>query len=203
MARLAKHGNITGMKDSSGDMSYFEKVIPAQSESFTVLTGNGGTWASALGLGASGGILAVALFAPELSLDVWRAHQEGRASYAAEFQRRLSPLAVEIVGRMGVAGVKEAMDRAAKMLDGRLGDRPEVEAAVRGHAHHHVAIEHVGDAVGQGVIDVPCHEHVAGAGVFLSRAIKICERGRAAVHGDDKASHTQAIKKMQARANVA
>jgi 4-hydroxy-2-oxoglutarate aldolase len=111
VARLARHGNITGMKDSSGDMSYFERVMPAQSELFTVLTGNGATWASALGLGASGGILAVALFAPELSVDVWRAHQEGRVSDAAEFQRRLTPLAAEIVGRMGVAGVKVAMDR--------------------------------------------------------------------------------------------
>jgi 4-hydroxy-2-oxoglutarate aldolase len=113
VARLAQHGNIRGMKDSSGDMSYFEKVVPIGSDTFTVLTGNGGTWSSALGLGASGGILAVALFAPELSLDVWRAHQDDRLDDATEFQRRLTPLAVEIVGRMGVAGVKEAMDRVS------------------------------------------------------------------------------------------
>ncbi len=111
IARLAEHRNIVGMKDSSGDMAYFERCIPAQSDDFTVLTGNGATWSTALRLGARGGILAVALFAPELSLEVWRAHHGGRAADADEAQQRLTPLAAEIVGRMGVAGVKAAMDR--------------------------------------------------------------------------------------------
>jgi 4-hydroxy-2-oxoglutarate aldolase len=111
IARLAEHRNIVGMKDSSGDMAYFEQCIPAQDEAFTVLTGNGATWSTALQLGASGGILAVALFAPELSLEVWRAHQEGRHDDVTDLQRRLTPLAQEIVGRMGVAGVKAAMDQ--------------------------------------------------------------------------------------------
>jgi 4-hydroxy-2-oxoglutarate aldolase len=111
IAQLARHANIVGMKDSSGDMSYLERCIPAQDDTFTVLTGNGATWATALKLGASGGILAVALFAAELSLEVWQAHQEGRQDDAAETQRRLTPLAQEIVGRMGVPGVKAAMDR--------------------------------------------------------------------------------------------
>jgi 4-hydroxy-2-oxoglutarate aldolase len=111
IGRLAEHRNIVGMKDSSGDMAYFERCIPAQSDVFTVLTGNGATWSTALRLGARGGILAVALFAPELSLEVWRAHHAGNAVGADEAQQRLTPLAAEIVGRMGVAGVKAAMDR--------------------------------------------------------------------------------------------
>jgi 4-hydroxy-2-oxoglutarate aldolase len=111
IARLADHPNIVGMKDSSGDMSYLERCIPAQDDQFTVLTGNGATWATALRLGARGGILAVALFAPELSLEVWQAHQDGKQEEGSDAQRRLTPLAQEIVGRMGVAGVKAAMDR--------------------------------------------------------------------------------------------
>jgi 4-hydroxy-2-oxoglutarate aldolase len=111
IARLSEHANIVGMKDSSGDMSYLERCIPAQDDAFTVLTGNGATWATALRLGARGGILAVALFAGELSLEVWQAHRDGRQDEAIDAQRRLTPLAQEIVGRMGVAGVKAAMDR--------------------------------------------------------------------------------------------
>ena len=111
IARLAEHRNIVGMKDSSGDLAYFERCIPVQRDSFTVLTGNGATWSTALRLGASGGILAVALFAPELSLEIWRAHHAGHAAEPDETQQRLTPLASEIVGRMGVAGVKAAMDR--------------------------------------------------------------------------------------------
>ena len=111
IAELAEHPNIVGMKDSSGDMAYLERCVVSQDDAFTVLTGNGATWATALRLGAQGGILAVALFAAELSVEVWRAHTERRPDEADELQKRLTPLATEIVGRMGVAGVKAAMDR--------------------------------------------------------------------------------------------
>jgi 4-hydroxy-2-oxoglutarate aldolase len=111
VARLSAHGNIAGMKDSSGDMAYLARCMPSQSATFTVLTGNGATWMDALALGVRGGILAVALFAPELSVEVWSAHGGARQGEAVESQSRLTPLASEIVGRMGVAGVKAAMDR--------------------------------------------------------------------------------------------
>lgn len=112
VATLAGHPNIRGMKDSAGDMECFARYInEAQSDRFDVLTGHGGTFATALRLGARGGILAVALFAPELSLEVWRAHQEGRIEAGDEAQKALVPLAAEIVARMGVPGVKVAMER--------------------------------------------------------------------------------------------
>lgn len=109
VARLATHPNIVGMKDSSGDMPGLAQYAAVQREDFTLLTGHAGTFATALRLGARGGILAVALFAPELSLEVWRAHREGRAADADDAQRRLGPLGAEIVARMGVPGVKAAM----------------------------------------------------------------------------------------------
>jgi 4-hydroxy-2-oxoglutarate aldolase len=111
VARLAGHPNIVGMKDSSGDMNGFPRYIASQGDGFTVLTGHGGSFATALRLGARGGILAVALFASELSLEVWQAHGEGRPADADEAQRLLVPLAAEIVARMGVPGVKAAMTR--------------------------------------------------------------------------------------------
>jgi 4-hydroxy-2-oxoglutarate aldolase len=111
VATLARHPNILGMKDSAGDMAYFARYVEAQDDSFDVLTGHGGTFATALRLGARGGILAVALFAADLSIEVWKAHHEGRTADGDEAQRRLVPLAAEIVARMGVPGVKAAMDR--------------------------------------------------------------------------------------------
>jgi 4-hydroxy-2-oxoglutarate aldolase len=99
------------MKDSSGDLVTLEKYLASQSDSFTVLTGHGGSFHQALTLGVRGGILAVALFAPELSLEIFRANDERRPGDGAEAQHRLSPLALEIVGRMGIAAVKLAMER--------------------------------------------------------------------------------------------
>ncbi len=76
-----------------------------------MITGHGGTFHEALALGVGAGILAVALFAPELSYEVFDAYTERREEDGAEAQRRLKPLAQEIVGRMGIPAVKVAMDR--------------------------------------------------------------------------------------------
>ena len=110
VARLAMHGNIIGMKDSSGDLDLLHGYLGAQSGGFTVLTGSGSTLLQALELGARGGVVAVGMFAAPLVRDLVEAHARGDKTGAAEAQRRLVPLATEIVGTMGVAGVKAAMD---------------------------------------------------------------------------------------------
>ena len=111
VASLAAHENIVGMKDSSGDASLFARYIDVQDDGFRVLTGNGPFFAEALRMGAEGGILAASLFAPELTLAVWQAHVKGDATARTSAQQALTPLAATIVGAMGVAGVKAAMDR--------------------------------------------------------------------------------------------
>ncbi|CAN5905622.1 dihydrodipicolinate synthase family protein [soil metagenome] len=119
VAELARHENIVGIKDSAGDRAQFGQYINAQGDGFTVLTGNGAFFAEALRMGARGGILAVSLFAPEITLGVWRAHQGGSAEGADLAQAAMTPLAAQIVGGMGVAGVKAAMDYV-----GLAGGRP-------------------------------------------------------------------------------
>lgn len=110
VARLARHENIIGMKDSSGDATLLRGYLDAQSDAFRVLTGSGSLFGEALRLGAHGAILAVALFAPALALDVLRATREGNLDGAAAAQARLTPLSAKIVSGMGVAGVKAALD---------------------------------------------------------------------------------------------
>jgi 4-hydroxy-2-oxoglutarate aldolase len=110
VAALARHENIVGMKDSSGDAALLRGYLASQSDTFKVLTGSGSLLGDALGLGTYGAILAVALFAPSLSLDVLRASREGQAEAAVSAQARLTPLAARIVAGMGVAGVKAALD---------------------------------------------------------------------------------------------
>jgi 4-hydroxy-2-oxoglutarate aldolase len=111
VATLAHHENIVGMKDSSGDATLFARYLESQSEQFHVLTGSGVLFGEALRMGAYGGIIAVSLFAPELSLDVFRARARGDGEAAVRAQEALTPLAAKIVGGMGIAGVKAALDR--------------------------------------------------------------------------------------------
>jgi 4-hydroxy-2-oxoglutarate aldolase len=111
VARLSKHENIVGMKDSAGDLTKLAGYVQSQRDGFTVLTGHGGTFAEALELGVKGGILAISLFAQELTLEIYDRNVGGDLEASREAQRAAKPLAAEIVGRMGVAGVKAAMDR--------------------------------------------------------------------------------------------
>jgi 4-hydroxy-2-oxoglutarate aldolase len=110
VAEFAKHTNVIGIKDSSGNRELFASYMPAQSEKFTVLTGNGPMFLDALEMGARGGILAVALYAAALALDVYDSFRRGERDSARASQARLSPGGAKIVGEMGVAGVKAAMD---------------------------------------------------------------------------------------------
>ena len=111
VAELARHENVIGIKDSSGNRDLFASYMESQSTSFSVLTGNAPMFHHALSTGATGGILAVALFAAKLSLDIYNDMASGHAPAAESTQARMTPLGARIVGELGVPGVKAAMDR--------------------------------------------------------------------------------------------
>jgi 4-hydroxy-2-oxoglutarate aldolase len=109
VAELARHGNVAGIKDSSGDLVLLDEYLAVQDDGFSVLTGNASTVLAALRRGARGGVLAVALFAGALVRRLVDAHARGAAD-AEALQARITPLGTEIVGGLGVAGVKAALD---------------------------------------------------------------------------------------------
>lgn len=119
VSELRMHENIIGMKDSSGDMELLAQYIALRSDSFTVLTGHAGTLHAALRLGAGGAILAASLFAAPLALEVQDAFAAGEEARAASAQERLTPLNREVVGTLGVPGIKAALD-----LIGLAGGEP-------------------------------------------------------------------------------
>jgi 4-hydroxy-2-oxoglutarate aldolase len=110
VAELAAHDNVIGIKDSSGDLDLIEEYLAAQSDGFRVLTGSGSSFVPALERGAAGGILAVSTFAPGLAVAAYEAWLRGDSEAARAAQARLGPLASQIVGGLGVPGVKAALD---------------------------------------------------------------------------------------------
>ncbi len=112
---LARHDNIIGIKDSSGDLELLGKYVDlAQSETFTVVTGSGTTFHPALMRGARGGILAVSLFAGRIATKVYGGSVSGARGDSASARRaqdQLTPLAAQIVNGLGVAGIKSALDQ--------------------------------------------------------------------------------------------
>ncbi len=121
VAELAQHQNVIGIKDSSGNLDMLMGFLAAQSASFTVITGSGSALQAGLEAGARGGILAVSLFAAALSLEVYAAVKAGDGARAAKAQAPLKVMADVIVAKLGVPGVKAAMDQV-----GRVGGAPRV-----------------------------------------------------------------------------
>jgi 4-hydroxy-2-oxoglutarate aldolase len=112
VARLSKHGNIVGLKESSGDVVAFVEMLRVVGEDFAMLTGHGSALHAALSSGARGAILAVACCAPRTALAVTRAVAAGNHARARTLQRRLIPLARAVTTRFGVGGLKVALDAA-------------------------------------------------------------------------------------------
>jgi 4-hydroxy-2-oxoglutarate aldolase len=140
VAELAAHQNIVGIKDSSGQLEMLKGFIRAQSPAFSVLTGSGSGLQAGLEAGARGGILAVSLFAAGFALEVVRELADGNAAAASKAQARLKPMADVIVAKLGVPGVKAAMDASGKvggvprmpLLPLAAAGRAEVAAALAG-----------------------------------------------------------------------
>jgi 4-hydroxy-2-oxoglutarate aldolase len=109
LGRLAGHANIVGVKDSSGDpknLVAYRQMVPA----WSVLVGSGSLLLTAFESGCEGGIIGVSCYAARLAVDVRAAFRAGDRPKAAELQARLTTLDKEIVGRLGPAGIKAAMD---------------------------------------------------------------------------------------------
>ncbi|MGH7538166.1 MAG: dihydrodipicolinate synthase family protein, partial [Gemmatimonadales bacterium] len=109
LGRLADHGNIVGVKDSSGDLQNLRAYRAAVPE-WAVLVGSGSLLLPALEFGGVGGIVAVSCFAARLAADLLAAFRAGDRAGAIAYQSRLASLDKEIVGRHGPAGIKAAMD---------------------------------------------------------------------------------------------
>ncbi|UCD24429.1 MAG: dihydrodipicolinate synthase family protein [Gemmatimonadota bacterium] len=106
---LSDHTNIWGMKDSSGDLKNFAAYRDAV-PNWTLFMGSGALYYAALELGAAGAIAATGCFAAELTAEVGLAFSAGDRKRAGTFQERVVPLHREIVGGLGIAGIKTAID---------------------------------------------------------------------------------------------
>jgi 4-hydroxy-2-oxoglutarate aldolase len=106
---VADHERIVGFKDSSGDLRVFSAFREAAPR-LTALMGSGQLFYPALEMGAAGGILAMACFAAEPCVALYRAFRAGDKPAAGALQERLTPLAKEIVGGLGPAGIKFATE---------------------------------------------------------------------------------------------
>ncbi|HEY4948832.1 MAG TPA: dihydrodipicolinate synthase family protein [Candidatus Acidoferrales bacterium] len=111
VARVAKHPNIIGMKDSSGDMNGIAAIIAAAPKEFQTLTGSASTLYEALELGAAGAILGLADVFPDLCAEIYEAASVGDRAKAQTLAQKLMPPAKTLLMDYGIGGLKYAQDR--------------------------------------------------------------------------------------------
>jgi len=115
VARLSRHVNIIGMKDSSGDVVRLQSIVDAVPGEFVVYSGASKALTAAVAVGCHGAITGSGNYAPELVLKTLAAAKES-PSGARRLQKRLSSLSADVEAH-GVPGVKAAA-RAAGLEPG-------------------------------------------------------------------------------------
>ncbi len=115
VARLSRHDNIIGMKDSSGDVVRLQSILDTTPGDFILYSGASKALTAAMAVGCYGAITGSGNYAPELVLKTLRTAKEDPAK-ARRFQKRLSSLSTDVEAH-GIPGVKAAA-RAAGLEPG-------------------------------------------------------------------------------------
>jgi 4-hydroxy-tetrahydrodipicolinate synthase len=127
---LARHPNVAGIKDSSGDIGSFVSIVQRTATAdFDPMVGSGSVLAQALDAGATGGVLALANIAPEGASEIYETHADD-PQRAREMNAELVALNRAITATYGVPGLKWAMrERGAPAGYVRSPHRPVDENA--------------------------------------------------------------------------
>ncbi len=108
--KLAAHPNITGIKDSGGNIVQISEVLAKAPEGFSVFAGSGSYLLATLLLGGVGGTLAVANVVPDYCAEIQENFEKGDIEKARKMQLALLPLNAAVTSRFGIGGMKAAMD---------------------------------------------------------------------------------------------
>jgi 4-hydroxy-2-oxoglutarate aldolase len=123
IVELAKHPNIVGLKESSGDVRLISEVVwNTPGEKFSVLAGAAPVLYPNMMAGARGGIVALACAAPRAVLKLYQAVVQTNYARAAELQRIIATAAAAVTSKFGIAGLKAAMNLEG--FDAGLPRRP-------------------------------------------------------------------------------
>ena len=110
-AKLAKHPNIIGMKESNGDVTKIGRLVyETRNENFEVMAGSAGFLLGSLNVGAVGGVSALANVLPNEVAQLQELFESGEHEKARELQHRLIGPNGAVTKLFGVPGLKRAME---------------------------------------------------------------------------------------------
>jgi len=110
IGELAKHDNIAGLKDSSGNVARLAELRGRVDPGFALLAGSAGFLLPALAVGADGGVLALSNIAPSVCLEIYRLAKAGAWAEARALQNRVVRANRAVTRGWGVPALKAAME---------------------------------------------------------------------------------------------
>jgi len=110
VARLSRHDNIVGIKDTSGNIVQLTQLICNSDKDFTAFAGNAGYLLPALAVGAKGATLALANCLPDECCELVECFNQGDLDKARHIQYNLLNINMLVTGKYGIPGLKAAME---------------------------------------------------------------------------------------------
>jgi 4-hydroxy-2-oxoglutarate aldolase len=110
VARLAKHPNIVGIKDTAGNIVQLSETVRDTDDNFSVFAGNAGYLLPGLAVGIKGATLALGNILPDECCKVLELFKEGKMEDALKLQQSLIEINFLVTGKYGISGLKYAMD---------------------------------------------------------------------------------------------
>ena len=102
IGHLSRHGNIVGLKESSGNMQLLRDVLEKSETGFRILAGSALIMLDALQAGAAGAVLGPANYIPGICMEIYRLYSQGEIDAAQKLQQRIIPLVEEVNVRCGI-----------------------------------------------------------------------------------------------------
>jgi 4-hydroxy-2-oxoglutarate aldolase len=109
VSQLADHPNIVGIKESSAEVDKVASLTKGLPGAFQVLVGSSARFHECLGLGAVGGILAIANAMPQYAHLIYDRYRSGDVDGSREAQKAIVD-AAGVAPRYGIQGLKYGMD---------------------------------------------------------------------------------------------
>lgn len=110
IAKLSRHHNIVGIKDTSGSIVQLSEIVRDTHEDFAVFAGNAGYLLPALAVGARGATLALANIFPEDCCRLVSLFKAGKIIEAKDLQLKMLEINNLVTSGLGVPALKTAME---------------------------------------------------------------------------------------------
>ncbi|MEM2790077.1 MAG: 4-hydroxy-tetrahydrodipicolinate synthase [Candidatus Bathyarchaeia archaeon] len=110
--KLCAVEGVSGIKDSSGNLSQLQTIIETAPKPITVINGADDIFLAALLVGASAEISGIANAAPELMVELYESFREGNYEKALSLQRKVNALRRVLygIGPSNIATIKVALE---------------------------------------------------------------------------------------------